>query len=198
MLLDEGCYDVAPGNIADVITYLEMRRRPCGPVQEPADGLSLAEMPRPDLTWYRTMMNVVGAQHLWSQRLLLADAALREILHDPGVEVYALRNQHRDAGLLELDFRCAGECEIVFFGVAPDAIGRGAGPWMMREALARAWSKPAIERVWLHTCTLDHARAVPFYLRCGFVPYKRQVEVLRDLRARGVLPKDCAPAIPLL
>jgi hypothetical protein len=31
------------------------------------------------------------------------------------------------------------------------------------------------KRVWLHTCTLDHAAALPNYLRRGFVPFKTEV-----------------------
>ena len=33
----------------------------------------------------------------------------------------------QDAGLLELDFRVAGECELSFFGLAPTFIGSAPG-----------------------------------------------------------------------
>ena len=82
----------------------------------------------------------------------------------------------RDIGLLELDFREAGTCELSFFGVVPDAVGGGAGRWLMNEALKRAWVRP-ISRLWVHTCSLDHPAALGFYQRSGFRPYQVMVEV---------------------
>ncbi len=96
----------------------------------------------------------------------MPDAKLAAIIHSPLVEVYALAHDGRDEGLLELDFREAGHCEIVFFGVTAKLIGSGAGRWLMNRALELAWSRP-IARLWLHTCTHDHPSAVAFYQRCG-------------------------------
>ena len=84
-----------------------------------------------------------------------AGAELAAIIHSPLVEVYALEHEGRDEGLLELDFREAGQCELGFFGVTAKLVGTGAGRWLMNRALEFAWSRP-ISRVWLHTCTFDH------------------------------------------
>ena len=81
-----------------------------------------------------------------------------------------------DEGLLELDFRQSGECELAFFGVTGREIGTGAGRWLMNRAIEQAWAHP-IRRFWVHTCTLDHAGALAFYVRSGFVPYRRQIEI---------------------
>ena len=48
------------------------------------------------------------------------DAELAAIIHAPGVEVYTLVVDGRDEGLLELDFREPGQCELVYFGVTAD------------------------------------------------------------------------------
>jgi hypothetical protein len=119
------------------------------------------------------------------------------ILDAPLVEVYALRANEADAGLLELDFRVPDECELAFFGVSGALIGSGAGRWMMQCALDRVWSR-SVCRFWVHTCTLDHAGALAFYLRCGFRAFKREVEIFDDPRANGLLPADAAPHVPLL
>jgi hypothetical protein len=50
--------------------------------------------------------------------------------------------------LVELDYRQARECELVFFGVIEKAIGTGAGRWMMNRTIQRAWSTP-IRRFWV-------------------------------------------------
>ena len=40
----------------------------------------------------------------------------------------------------------------------PSHIGRGLGRWMLSAAIDHAWAVGR-ERIWLHTCTLDHAAA---------------------------------------
>ena len=102
-----------------------------------------------------------------------------------------------DVGMLELDFRVAGQCEIVYFGLAAGAIGKGVGRTLMNNAIAIAWSKP-IERLWLHTCHFDSPQALDFYKRSGFKAYKFEVEVHPDPRLTGALPRHAAPHVPMV
>jgi hypothetical protein len=67
----------------------------------------------------------------------------------------------------------------------------------MNEAVRRAFAAP-IGRLWVHTCSLDHPRALGFYLRSGFKPYKRAVEIADDPRLKGYLPLAAAPQMPPL
>ena len=104
-------------------------------------------------------------------------------------------------GLLALDFREEGACELAFFGLTAAAIGNGTGRWLMNRAIARAWSREghsAIRRFWVHTCTLDSPQALGFYIRSGFTPVKRQIEIFDDPRLTGVLPLTAAPQVPIL
>jgi GNAT superfamily N-acetyltransferase len=190
-----GYTDLPAGTIAAVVTYLEMREPPPVPPQEAA-GWSLAPLSG-DLDRYRALFARVGESWLWFSRLVMSDAGLRSILGDPRVKAFALHEDGRDLGLLELDFRQPGECELSFFGVVPEAIGRGFGRVLMAEALRRAWEAP-IKRLWVHTCTLDHPRALGFYMRSGFKPYKRAVEIADDPRLKGYLPLTAAPHMPPL
>jgi hypothetical protein len=68
---------------------------------------------------------------------------------------------------------------------------------MMNRAIERAWSMP-IRRFWVHTCTLDHTAALSFYIRSGFVPFKRQIEVFDDPRLTGVLSSSAGPDVPII
>ncbi len=65
----------------------------------------------------------------------------------------------------------------------------------MEQALTLAWAQP-ISRLHVHTCTLDHPAAVPFYERSGFTAYARAVEVAPDPRLSGELPREAAPQVP--
>jgi GNAT superfamily N-acetyltransferase len=127
----------------------------------------------------------------------MADDEVRAILEHPAVEVYALTRDGRDEGLLELDRREAPDIELAYFGVTPALTGQGAGRFLMHEAMRLAW-RHAPRRLWVHTCTLDHPGALPFYLRSGFRPYRRAVEVADDPRLSGVAPGDSARWLPLI
>ena len=189
-----GVTDLPPGKIAEVVTYLEMLAAPARP-EPPAGGFTLERFS--DVTRYRAIFRRVGEQWLWMSRLVVPEAALRTILDDPAVEAFALRSGGEDIGLLELDFRQAEECELAYFGVVPEAIGTGAGRFLMTEAVTRAWARP-IRRFWVHTCTHDHPRALAFYQRSGFRAYKRAIEIADDPRLTGHLPREAAPDVPVI
>jgi ribosomal protein S18 acetylase RimI-like enzyme len=192
----DGYTHLPPGKIAAVVTYLEMRERPRLPRLRRPEGWSLHRVNR-DRDRYRALFRRIGEPWLWFSRVAMPDDALAEILDDPGVEAYALNDGSIDLGLLELDFRPRGEAELSFLGVAPDRIGQGAGRFLMREAIRRAFARP-IARLFVHTCSLDHPGALAFYQRSGFTPYRRAVEVADDPRLLGFLPREAAPHVPIL
>jgi len=188
---------VMAGELAAVVTSLEMRERP-KPRPLPASPLRLIQWREPTPDGYRTLFRRVGAPWLWFSRLMLSDDVLLAIIRDPGVAVYAAIDRGGiEIGMLELDFRIAGECEIGFFGLVPELIGKGHGDWLMAQALAFGWRKD-VDRMWVHTCTLDHPGALGFYRRNGFTPFARAVETFADPRLIGMLPRESAPQIPLI
>ena len=202
MTLPDGYSELAPGKIASVVTYLEMREPPAPkPVTAPP-GVSVRKITKPDLMWYRQLYRTVGENWLWFRRLRMRDDELASIIHSPLVEVYALSvasdsGDQSDKGLLELDRREASEVEIAYFGVTADMVGRGAGKSLMAKALDAAWATGP-RRVWVHTCTLDHPHALTFYRNAGFVPYKRAIEIADDPRLSGDAPRSAAPHVPIL
>jgi GNAT superfamily N-acetyltransferase len=188
---------VPAGELVAVVTSLEMRARP-KPRPLPAAPLQLARWAQPNPEAYRTLFRRIGATWLWFSRLILEDTALEAIIRDPAVEIHAVLNPAGvEIGLLELDFRQAGTCEIAFFGLVPELTGKGYGDWLMAQALALGWRKDVL-RMWVHTCTLDHPRALDFYRGQGFVPFARAIETFADPRLLGILPREAAPQIPLL
>lgn len=185
------------GRIAAVVTHFEMFAPPHLP-PEPADTpYRLRHVPTPRLDWYRGLYRAVGENWLWFSRLTLDDAALTRLIHDPAIQVHALDHDGRDAGILELDARRFPDVEISFLGVVEDLIGKGAGRFLMNRALEMSWARSP-RRVTVHTCTLDHPRALGFYLRNGFIPYARSVEIADDPRLHGLLPRTAAPQIPVM
>ena len=187
---------VADGELAAVVTFLEMREAPAEPV--PSSALTLRRLEQPEPGEYRELFRRVGARWLWFSRLVMDDARLSAIIGDPKVELYAVADSDGgDCGMVELDFRKAGECELAFIGLVPELAGQGHGRWLLAEALRLTW-RDDVERVHVHTCTLDHPAALATYLRAGFTPFRRSVERFPDPRLIGVLPLDCAPQVPVL
>ncbi len=189
---------VPPGSIAAIVTHLEMVARPNTLPPKSAPGLSLRRVPEPPLDWYRRLHRNIGEEWLWFSRLMMRDDQLAEVIHHPNVAVYALRDGEQDVGLLELDWRQAPECEIAFFGVLPGAIGRGAGASLMGEAQRITFDEERATRLWLHTCTLDHPRALPFYLAHGFTAFRREVEIAPDPRLSGNVRRNAAAFHPII
>ncbi|MDM7930213.1 GNAT family N-acetyltransferase [Blastomonas fulva] len=188
---------VAPGKLATIVTHLDMRARPRPRPLKPVP-LRLKRWQAPSADKYRMLYRRVGEPWLWFSRLLLSDDALTAIVHHPAVEIFAVRDpQGIEVGLLELDFRQSGACEIAFFGLIPQLTGQGFGGWLMAQALTLAW-RAGVERVWVHTCTLDDPRAPGFYIAQGFVPIAREIEVMDDPRLTGLIPREAAPHVPLI
>lgn len=192
-----GLIPVPAGEVATVVTVLEMRQRP--PLRPlPPSPLRLQPWRTPGPETYRALFRRVGAPWLWFSRLAMDDAKLGATIHDPGVSINAVLDPRGiEIGLIELDHRTPGECIIAFFALVPELAGKGHGRWMMAQALTFAW-RPGVNRVSLQTCTLDHPSALGFYRKQGFVPVERRMETFPDPRVIGLLPRDVAGHVPLL
>ncbi len=192
-----GLIPVDNHQIATIVTHLEMRERP-RPAPLPPTSLRLVQWKRPKTETYRALFRRVGEPWLWFSRLVMDEDALVAIVHDPDVAIYAVIDPRGvEVGLLELDFRVPETCELAFLGLIPELNGKGLGRWLMGQAKALAWRK-GVTRFWVHTCTLDSPSALGFYIRSGFVPFKREIETFDDPRLFGFLPRDAAPHVQIL
>ncbi|SDY65180.1 hypothetical protein SAMN05444004_102242 [Jannaschia faecimaris] len=197
-MITPGFHPVPPGKIAAVVTHLEMVEPPAMRPATLPDGAALTRVERPEVDWYRDLFTRVGAlDWLWFSRLRMADASLQGILRDRDVEVYALTLNDQTEGLLELDFRDGESCELAFLGLTPAAQGIGAGRALMTTAITRAFARP-ITRFQIHTCTFDSPVALPFYMRSGFVPVRREIEIVDDPRLDGTIPETAAAHHPII
>ena len=149
---------IRDGDLVAVVTFLEMLEPPTG--QIPVSNLSLRHIPHPDVDEYRQLFRRIGKNWLWFSRLLMTDEELGSIIHDEQVAFFTVIDElGTDIGMLELDFRQDGECELAFIGLLPELAGRGHGRWLLGETLRHAWRED-VKRVHVHTCTLDHPAAL--------------------------------------
>lgn len=185
--------------IADTITYLEMfERPPPRPLPPPLGRLALMRAEGCTVSFYRYLYETVGTPWLWYERRLMSDAALGAELAKPTTEIFVLYAEGVPAGYFELNAADPRETELCYFGLIPDFIGRRLGPLLLNAAIEQTWSRP-LERLWVHTCTFDHPRALPLYQRAGFVVYARRQVSFDDPRESGILPRSLEhPLLPPL
>lgn len=195
--LPNGYYELPPGKLANVVTCLEMRSPPQRSLVPFPTDFTLRRFSGRDIVPFRDLFRAVGSDLMWFSRLVMADETLADIIGNPDIESYALLRDGKALGLLELNFTDLPNCELAFYGLVPEAIGQGMGRALMDESIRRAWARP-ITRYWVHTCTFDSPQALPFYVRSGFTPYLRMVEVHDDPRLLGKLEMDASPQVPLL
>jgi GNAT superfamily N-acetyltransferase len=162
------------GQIETLVTFLEMTEPPRrAPLPPPSAGIEVRRALRPTVSFYRYLYDAIGKDWTWYERKLLGDAELAAIIHDPGVEVNVLWFDGVPAGLAELDRRDLPDVELAYFGIVPEFIGQGLGRFLLDWAIHHAWrARP--RRFWVHTCDLDHPRALEVYQKAGFRIYDRQ------------------------
>lgn len=180
------------GGPETTVTSLEMAARPTPVAGHPPANLrvSLLRADPPTLPFYRWLYSEVGRDWTWVSRRLMPDDELRAIIEDPLVEVYVLYLNGAPAGYGEVDRRGGFDAvELAYFGLMPHAIGRGVGRYFIDAMVDLCWTGET-QRIWVHTCDLDHPRALGMYQKAGFTPFEQYTETLPDPRLAGLpLPK---------
>jgi GNAT superfamily N-acetyltransferase len=158
-----------------VRTYLEMSSPgDLRPAPSAGDGARVEHVRECPPSFFRYLYATVGAAYHWVDRLGWTDDDVRRYLAAPGVTLWVLYASGAPAGYFELKRHDDDAVEIAYFGLLPEFVGRGLGKFMLTEAVRTAWGMDA-RRVWLHTCTLDGAAALPNYRARGFREWKQEV-----------------------
>jgi GNAT superfamily N-acetyltransferase len=156
------------------VTFFEMTGKPSAlPPPSPKGRHAILKAELPTVHFYRYLYDTIGGPYLWVDRKKLTPEALTEIIHDPRNQLYVLYTEGSPAGMAELDFRKEGVCNIAYFGLMPEALGKHLGYFFLYHTCQNAWARPIL-RLTVNTCTLDHPRALPLYQRIGFTAYSRE------------------------
>ncbi len=166
------------------ITSLEMRARPNRAVARPPllkRPVMLLKAEQPTISFYRYLYNTIGRDWYWYERRQMDDETLATLIHDDKVAVYVLYIGGVPAGYVEIDSRRYPSIEIAYLGLMPEFVGCGLGRYLVDWAVDNAWSAHP-ERVWIHTCNLDHPAALPLYQKAGFTPFSQGKVAIPDPR----------------
>jgi GNAT superfamily N-acetyltransferase len=125
-------------------------------------------------SFFRYLYAEVGRKYHWVDRLPWTEEQVQARIADPAVSLHVLYVDGSPAGYFELERHGDRSCEVAYFGLLPEFLGRGLGKHLLTVAAETAWAGGA-QRVWLHTCTLDDPAALPNYVARGFRPFKTEV-----------------------
>ena len=174
--------------IAVNVTFLRMETRPADPAPPLPDGVSLVRLAAPTVPFYRYLYATVGGPYCWWLRRVAPDHEIAALLASPAIAIHVLYRDGEPAGFFELDARTGLDVNLAYFGLMPHMIGHRVGTAFLRAAIDAAWrGRPTAVRV--NTCTADHPRALPAYLRAGFKP-------LRTVRELWDIPDALGMTIP--
>ncbi len=170
------------------VTYLEMTARPATPIPHVPTGspLALIAATSPPVGYFLYLYSAVGAAYEWTDWLKHTRQQQEAFVGDPKVELFTLMVDGWPGGFFVLDTRQAGTCDLAFFGLVPQAIGRGLSAWVLGCAIHMGWDRPGVTRMTVSTTTLDHPRALAFYQRMGFIPIRREDKTRKLTRPREV------------
>tara|TARA_B100000900_G_scaffold120036_1_gene101343 strand:- start:125 stop:631 length:507 start_codon:yes stop_codon:yes gene_type:complete len=117
----------------------------------------------------------IGKKHRWTDRLIWSDDDWIKYVSNSKVETYIFKVKAELAGYFELivhdDLK---EIEIAYFGLLEEYHNKKLGGYLLSEAIKKSFFKEKINRVWVHTCTLDHENALKNYLARGMKIYKKE------------------------
>ena len=162
--------------VQSTVTYLEMTEAPVRtPVPSPADKHAVLRCENISVSFYRHLFNTIGEEYHWTGAREMSDGDLTTLLSNDKMDIFVLYVEGEPAGFAQLDRRMGNDIEIFYFGIMPHFVGRKLGPWFLDWSIRHAWSLGP-DRVWLHTCDLDHPRALPMYQKAGFEVYDQRIE----------------------
>jgi GNAT superfamily N-acetyltransferase len=157
-----------------IIYYLEMTDRAnlrFSSRSHPEATIQCAELPIPEFN--RFLYSAVGGEWHWHERLSWNYDRWMQWLDRPQQETWVAYVRSTPAGYVELERQPTGSVEIAYFGLLPQFIGQGLGGQLLGFGINRAWEMGA-ERVWVHTCSLDHPSALRNYQARGLRLYKQE------------------------
>ncbi|GAA0502734.1 N-acetyltransferase [Saccharopolyspora subtropica] len=156
------------------MTFVEMTARDQLVPADPVPGLALAQVDR-DAPLVTELLARVGAPYGWPSASRTPEQWDRWFAQCPNRTFWLLSFQDEPAGTVVYDLHPGNEVEIEIFGLLPEFVGKGLGGSALTLAVERAWELiPEVSRVWLHTSSQDHPRALPNYHRRGFRTYTTQ------------------------
>jgi len=128
----------------------------------------LLECIAPPTSYFLYLYRTVGKKYEWTDWLAAEKSVLEKFLSNEAVILYSLVFDGAPRGFFVLDFREPFVCDLAYFGLFDEMIGKGFGKLMMNRAFKIIVDRGEIRNITVNTNTLDHSNALHFYKKSGF------------------------------
>ena len=143
-------------------------------VSKSLDVYSVNFLDPPNFQLNKFFYKNIGKDHYWVDRLVWSEKEWIDYVSNEKVSTYILRKEKDVCGYFELIFhKDKNEFEIAYFGLLKEYHNKKLGSFLLSFAIKKCFEKN-INRVWVHTCSLDHDNALKNYLSRGMKIYKRE------------------------
>tara|TARA_X000000368_G_C22554690_1_gene503743 strand:+ start:7 stop:510 length:504 start_codon:yes stop_codon:yes gene_type:complete len=120
----------------------------------------------------------IGKKHKWLDRLIWTEEQWIEYVSSTKVKTYVFKYKDELVGYFELIFHYEKtEVEIAYFGILEEYQNKKLGSYLLSEAIKKSFDKN-INRVWAHTCSLDHKNALNNYMARGMKIFKTETVII--------------------
>ena len=142
---------------------------------KPSDDYSLNLLDPINFQLNKFFYKNIGNKHKWVDRLIWNEEQWINYVSGKNVKTYVLKFKDDLAGFFELIFHQEKrEVEIAYLGILEEYHNKKLGSYLLSEAIKISF-KNKINRVWVHTCTLDHKNALNNYLTRGMKIFKTEI-----------------------
>jgi GNAT superfamily N-acetyltransferase len=116
----------------------------------------------------------VGKKHKWIDRLIWTETQWIDYVSNKNVKTYVFKFKNDLAGFFELiSHDEKKEVEIAYFGLLEEFQNKKLGSYLLFKAIQKSF-KGDTNRVWVHTCSLDHKNALNNYIARGMKIFKTE------------------------
>ena len=117
----------------------------------------------------------IGKNHKWVDRLSWSEEKWINYVSSENVKTYVFKFKDDLVGFFELIFHPEkNETEIAYFGILEEYQNKKLGSYLLSEAIKKSFENK-VNRVWVHTCSLDHKNALSNYISRGMKIYKSEI-----------------------
>jgi GNAT superfamily N-acetyltransferase len=156
--------------------YLEMTSVTDLKAKPDSKGMHVIECETKQFQFNQFLYQFVGKPWHWTDKLAWTDDQWQAYAEADNLRTWVGYHRGAPAGYFELQSHDDNQIKIACFGLAPKFIGQGFGGYLLSQAVKAAWAWSNPQRVWVHTCTLDHPNALKNYQARGFRLYHQETK----------------------
>tara|TARA_B100000989_G_scaffold297347_1_gene282896 strand:- start:3517 stop:4020 length:504 start_codon:yes stop_codon:yes gene_type:complete len=138
------------------------------------NGFSLEKVEPENFQINKFFYKNVGKKHHWVDRLVWTDKNWIDYTTDSKVKTFIVKKYDDLVGYFELISHAdQNEVEIAYLGLLEEYHNKKIGSFLLSTAIKNAFSEKP-QRVWVHTCSLDHKNALKNYIARGMKIFKKE------------------------